>query len=450
MTQQVRFLTRFLIFGKTESNTIANQVLKYHSGMSDNVMLNQQRLAVLVTNDLSGDSRVLKTCHSGVTNGYQVVAIATMSANVPRTQEQDGYTIIRCGNVPQKRKYPRPSPAALLRISLEIMHVDARRLVARALEIRVRSQASALRPALTDFRPDIIHANDPDTLTLAMTYKQQADYPVAVVYDSHEYVKGVYRPSKGWNDFMLGEESTWMGSVDGRIAVSPLIANLLATDYSLNTTPTVIVNYPTSNEELPVNELSTVRKVLELSHDAPLHVYVGASAEARGIETALRALAKLPTHHLCLVTKHNLFVASMEKLSHELSVSDRFHVLPYVPANYVATFISDATAGISPLKHHQNHELACPTKIYEYVHANLPITSSDLVESSRFINEHTIGSIFTAEDVDDCARAMAEVVTRRDELVGNITTELKRSTMWESQNPALKNTYDSAYLHATS
>jgi glycosyltransferase involved in cell wall biosynthesis len=373
-----------------------------------------------------------------------------MSVNVERIQTQDGYMIVRCGNVPQKRKYPRPSPASLLRSGLEFIHVDARRLVARALKIRVRGLANAFQPALIDFRPDVIHANDPDTLTLAMTYKLQADYPVAVVYDSHEYVRGVKRPSEGWNDFMLREESTWMSLVDGRIAVSPLIANLLATDYSLDSAPTVIVNYPTSSEKTSISKLSTIRKVLGLSSDTPLHVYVGASADARGIETPIRALMQLPEHHLALVTKHNSYVAAMEKLATEINVSDRFHILPYVPANYVATFISDATAGISPLKHHQNHELACPTKIYEYVHANLPITSSDLLESSRFINKHTIGTIFTANDVNDCARAMNEVAIRHDEFVLNITTDLKLSTIWESQNLALKKTYDEAHFCAAS
>lgn len=418
--------------------------------MDENALLIPRRLAVLVTNDLSGDSRILKTCHSGATNGFTVVAFATMSTNVERIQNQDGYMIVRCGNVPQKRKYPRPSPASLLRISLEFLHVDARRLVARALKIRVRSIANTFHPALIDFRPDVIHANDPDTLTLAMTYKLQADYPVAVVYDSHEYVRGVKRPSKGWNDFMLREESTWMSLVDGRIAVSPLIADLLAADYSLGSAPTVIVNYPTSSGKTSISKLSTIRKVLGLSSDTPLHVYVGASADARGIETPIRALLQLPEHHLALVTKHNSYVAAMEKLATEINVSDRFHILPYVPASYVATFISDATAGISPLKHHQNHELACPTKIYEYVHANLPITSSDLLESSRFINKHTIGTIFTANDIDECARAMNEVVIRHDEFVSNITADLKLSTMWESQNSTLKKTYDEAHFNSTS
>jgi glycosyltransferase involved in cell wall biosynthesis len=416
----------------------------------ENELLIPRRLAVLVTNDLSGDSRVLKTCHSGSTNGYTVAAFTTMPANVEDIQNEDSYLIVRCGDVPQKRKYPRPSPAALLRRGLEFIHIDARRLVARALKIRVRGLANAFRPALIDFRPDIIHANDPDTLTLAMTYKQQADYPVAVVYDSHEYVRGVNRPSKGWNDFMLREEATWISSIDGCIAVSPLIADLLAIDYSLDSLPAVIVNYPTSSDKTPVNKLSTIRNVLELSSDTPLHVYVGASAVARGIETAIRALVQLPGHHLALVTKHNPYVAAMEKLATEISVADRFHILPYVPANYVATFISDATAGLSPLKHHKNHELACPTKIYEYLHANLPITSSDLMESTRFINEHTIGEIFTADDIDDCARAMNQVVIHRDRYVSNITSDLKLSTIWESQNSTLKETYDTAYINAVS
>ncbi len=318
-----------------------------------------RRVAVLVTNDLTGDSRVLKTCQTAVKNGYVVQALCTISANVKRTQKQDGYTIFRCGDVPSKRKYPRPSPAALLRISLELLHFDARHLVARALKHRVRGQASTLHRALVEFKPDIIHANDPDTLTLAMTYKKDANYPVGVIYDSHEYVKGVHRPSKGWNDFMLNEESAWIETVDGRITVSALIADLLTSDYALDQTPTVIVNYPMSSENIPVNEFSTVRKVLSIGKDVPLHVYVGAAAEARGIETSVKALSLLPNHHLCLVTKHNSFVASMGKLAAQLGAADRFHVLPYVPANYVSTFISDATAGISPLKHCERHGPGC-------------------------------------------------------------------------------------------
>lgn len=418
--------------------------------MFENQVPNPRRLAVLATNDLSGDSRVLKTCHSGVANGFNVIAIATMSANVKRIQNQDGYTIVRCGHVPASVGRLRHHVLNIPQYLLSRIRIDPRSLIKGALDSRVNSQASQLRPALIDFRPDVIHANDPDTLTLAMTYKQQAEYPVAVVYDSHEYVKGVYRASKGWNDFMLGEESKWMSYVDGRITVSTLIADLLATDYLLNTVPTVIVNYPTSSEKIPVSELSTIRKVLKLSSDSPLHVYVGASAEARGIETAIRALSQLPNHHLALVTKHNSYVAAMKKLAIRINVGNRFHILPYVPANYVATFISDATAGISPLRHHQNHELACPTKIYEYVHANLPITSSDLLESTRFINEHNIGTIFVADEIDDCVRAMKEVVTRRDEFVSNITSALKLSTMWESQNSDLKKTYDDAYVNASS
>ena len=52
-------------------------------------------LAVLVTNDLTGDSRVLKMCSSATTLGYQVTAFASPAAHIPAYEADLPFRIVR-------------------------------------------------------------------------------------------------------------------------------------------------------------------------------------------------------------------------------------------------------------------------------------------------------------------------------------------------------------------
>jgi glycosyltransferase involved in cell wall biosynthesis len=92
--------------------------------------------------------------------------------------------------------------------------------------------------------------------------------------------------------------------------------------------------------------------------------------------------------------------------------------------------------------------LACPTKLYEFIHAGLPIVTSDILESSEFVRENQVGEVFTAGDVAQFVTATKKLVENIDSYRAGITDALKANTEWESQNAVLGQTYANAFARA--
>jgi glycosyltransferase involved in cell wall biosynthesis len=84
--------------------------------------------------------------------------------------------------------------------------------------------------------------------------------------------------------------------------------------------------------------------------------------------------------------------------------------VPYVPHRRVARFLSSADAGVIPLHHWPNHEIALITKFFEYSHARLPIVVSDVRTMAATVRATGQGEVFPARDVAGFARAVRAVL----------------------------------------
>jgi glycosyltransferase involved in cell wall biosynthesis len=66
-----------------------------------------------------------------------------------------------------------------------------------------------------------------------------------------------------------------------------------------------------------------------------------------------------------------------------------------VPPDEVVEFNSTADVGVHPLLAGvPNHEMALPNKIFDYMHAGLPIVVTDLRELGSFVRKHRAGRGF--------------------------------------------------------
>jgi glycosyltransferase involved in cell wall biosynthesis len=136
----------------------------------------------------------------------------------------------------------------------------------------------------------------------------------------------------------------------------------------------------------------------------------------------------------------------MTELAESLGVADRLHILPPVPADQVPGYLAEADVAVSPiLKGPANHEAGLPNKLFEMLHAGLPIVTSDLRAMSAFVREHEIGVVFRSGDAADLARAVKEVLAdpmayaephRRAELISHWS--------WQNQEDPLAQAYAQA------
>lgn len=309
----------------------------------------------------------------------------------------------------------------------------------------------AFAPVIDSLDWQILHAHDVHhvgTAARAVARRRAQGRPAKWVYDAHEYVAGlsVYPPrTKRVVAAFTDLEAEYIRLADAVVTVTPPLAERLREQYTLPSTPTVVMNSPQLSAD-PALHGPDVRQACGLDAGVPLIVYSGGVTSARGVPTLIEALVELPEVHLALVCvphSRTRRIVQMRERARELGVVDRLHLLDPVPPSQVAAFLATADVGTAPFLHFGSHEFALPNKLFEYLHAGLPLVVSDCRAQAEFVREKGVGAVFEAEDVSACADAVRAVLGRRDELHRRIVEDdtLLEPYSWERQAAALRGLY---------
>lgn len=309
----------------------------------------------------------------------------------------------------------------------------------------------AYGPVLDELAPDVIHAHDYHMLGIAHRAVGRARLrgrDAKWIYDAHEYTRGLSRYGgrtpriiAAWADL----EAEYIGGADAVITVSESIAEALQRDHHLSQKPTVVLNIPTfplaDSAETP-----SLRAAAGVADDVPLVVYGGGVTSARGVQTVIEALRDLPGVHFAVVAVPAVvtpYVQSLLDRASELGVADRVHVVPPVDAHHVVPYLSSATLGVNPILHFPSHDMALPNKLFEYLHARLPIVTSDCRDTARFVTEHGFGEVFAAGDAHALADAVRRVLGDRDRYIRTFDdrVDLLETYSWEHQADLLRGVY---------
>ncbi|MFB9331401.1 glycosyltransferase family 4 protein [Actinoplanes octamycinicus] len=268
-------------------------------------------------------------------------------------------------------------------------------------------------------QPDLIHANDFRMLGVGARAKIRArarGRDVKLVWDAHEFLPGVrpWTEHARWRLGHMAHEREYAPHADAVTTVSADLAEMLRTAHGLCALPRVVLNAPAFDHGPILDDEpgADLRAMCGVGPDTPLVVYSGAAAPQRGLDIMVEALPRQPGVHVALVTNnhHGAFMTGLGKRAEELGVRDRVHVLSYVPHWQVVPMLSGADAGVIPIHHWPNHEIALITKFFEYSHARLPLVVSDVRTMAGTVRETGQGEVFRARDVDDYLRAVRQVL----------------------------------------
>jgi len=410
------------------------------------------RIAMIVGNPCNPDYRVIKEAEALAQLGHEVRVFCAAREGVPDLATIKSVTYQR---LPLGRPKAKPAPALVAASALEVIEQPvwgpgeapllirlrersrtelrrawrAARSAARALwrmkpnplpALRKRFQnftkferaARAFAPAVTAFRPDVVHAHDLFCLPAGLVAAGAAG--AKLVYDSHELevhrnppLPPILKRYYGWI------ESRAIRRAAAVITVCEPIADHLRDEYGI-ARPVVLFNAP-SIEPQPANAPVPTRTSIRSDARVPAHmklgVYVGLVTINRGIETLLEALAGQLDVFIAAVGPTNAaYTPSLLALARKLGVADRFAMLPPVPPEQVVDYISGADFGLNPLiPVTLSYQYAMPNKLFEMAFAGLPIINSDAQESARFVTEHSLGVIYPSGDAAACRAAMARV-----------------------------------------
>jgi glycosyltransferase involved in cell wall biosynthesis len=285
-------------------------------------------------------------------------------------------------------------------------------------------------------RPDVYHCHDFDTLLAGRLANRR--HRAKQVYDSHELYGhlSVDRPMRLRAPAIHALERFFLRGVDASIAVSDSFADHLVRDFGI-ARPVVLRNIPDTSvapESVAVPEAFRT--------GAPTLLYVGGIQRARGIEETVRAVAQMHGAHLVVMGPgFPADEARVRALVAELGLGDRVHLVPPVRHEDVTTVSSHATLAVIPFQNTcLSHYLTIPNKIFEALHAGLPVVAADFPELRAIVERFDCGRVCDASDPSSIAAAVKEVLADRERLAANARAAASELT-WDRERERLLDLY---------
>lgn len=404
-------------------------------------MVVRKTIVLLNTAETTRDPRVRRVGRSLLERGHRVVVVNPTGEVAAPREVHEGLEIER---VAPPKRYGRGDLAALARLSEEAYAIvrGAHRAVtdlpllgayyayrrwhqrgARALERapghrlsgrlwgrlappaqesigRIRSTMMlnvALAQQALAARPDVIHANDLDTLVAGFVVARKLGIPL--VYDAHEIYPEQFVEAERtalWHQFYTGLEQGLITRTDARMTVCDALGTYFVRRYGAQPFVT-IRNLPSIRLLGPPPRPRAPGEPAEL-------LYHGALFKHRGLDELVEAAQYLRSARVVL-RGFGDHTAALQARIEQLGVGERVRIAPPVAVDALIGHAAASHVGLNPFPAAAlNTQYALPNKFFEYMMAGLAVVSSDLVELRRLTTALDIGVLFRALE----PRAMAE------------------------------------------
>jgi len=198
-------------------------------------------------------------------------------------------------------------------------------------------------------------------------------------------------------------------------------------------------------------EPSTVRPLLPEEAPPQYLIYFGALQPWQGVDTLLRAFARLADlSELRLVicsSSHRRMAKPYARLAEKLEIADRIVWKHGLGRAELARWVSHARASIAPLSEcARNIEQGCaPLKILESMALGTPVVASDIPAVREIVSDERLGRLVHADRPAELARALRLVLEYPDAaremgLRGRI--HLEENFTWSQSVEKLRSIYD--------
>lgn len=284
---------------------------------------------------------------------------------------------------------------------------------------------------------DLFLANDLDTLLAvgyASKYKQ-----IPFIYDSHEFFTGV--PEIQDRPFVMKTwkwiERKFYSAASARITVNRSIARLLESAYG-GEEPHVVRNIGQRPPHVP----EKTRRELGLPEDAFIFINQGSGINVdRGMEEAVQAIKKVDGATLLIVGGGDVIPMLKKQVADE-QLGEKVIFVDKVPYADLLAYTKLANCGLSLDKPNSiNYMYSLPNKLFDYIHSDLPVITSQVVEVKRIVDEYSIGITVNSADVNELANAMEQMKTRSKDQYSAGLARAKAELNWNQERKVLEEVF---------
>jgi len=369
-----------------------------------------QKAIVTVTNDLTTDQRVHRTCMALGKAGYEVLLVG------------------------RERKNSLPLSDRLYGIHRMKLWFDKGPMF-------YANHNFSLFFMLMSRRMDLIVSNDLDTLAgcyAAWKLKNLFGHKTRLLHDCHEYFRGVPElvgrrlTTRIWKTM----EDYFFPRLEAVITVNKSVAVMYEEEYKVPVT--VIRNVPF--RKTPGSPADKSRYGIEPGQKVIL--YQGAVNVDRGLEEAIQAMKFLRSDAKLVIAGTGDVFDKIRQFAKDQKVSGKVVFLGQIPFEELHSITTMADLGLSIEKDVSlNYHFALPNKFMDYIQAGVPVLVSPFPEMKAVIDKYFIGETIENHDPGHLAERIDSMLMNagRMELYRQNLVRAAGDLCWENEEKTLMN-----------
>ncbi len=343
--------------------------------------MKKKKIIVSVINDLVTDQRVARTCSVLFELHYKVLLVGRVQKSSNSLEKRD-YDCKRM------KLLFESGPLFYLFFNIRLFFV------------------------LLFSHADVLLANDLDTLL--PNYLVSKIKGIPLIYDSHEIFCEVpelqNHPSKKriWEKV----ESWIVPKLKYCITVNQSISDYFTNKYKV---PFIFVrNIPNYTK---IQSLKS-RSDLNLPIGKKIVILQGAGINVqRGAEELVEAFKYLDNNYLLLIIGSGDVIGQLKENVINFQLQDKIKIIDKIPATELRHYSSNANLGVTIDKDtNLNYHYSLPNKVFDYMHAGIPILATKLPEIERIVESYHIGIFIENHDPKHIAHQIQEFLNSKEYL----------------------------------
>jgi len=364
-----------------------------------------KRAIVSVTNDLTTDQRVHRTCSALAGMGYNVVLIG--------------------------RQLPKSQVLAPRDYATERMRLLFDNGPAFYAEYNIR-----LFFRLLTARASLIVTNDLDTLPAG--YLASVIRRKSLLHDCHEYFRGmpelIGRPkvTRAWKFF----EDLIFPRLKNVLAVNASVADLYRKEYNVEVH--VVRNVPFRKERTDYSQ----KRELGIPPERRVILYQGAVNVGRGLEEAILAMKYVQHDALLVIAGIGDISERLHEMVRKEGLSKRVLFLGQIPFQSLHEYTCMADIGLSIEKEEGiNYQNCLPNKFLDYIQARVPVLVTPFAEMKQIVEKYRIGEFIPDHDPQHIAQRI-DAMLGNEAALGGYRRNLEqaaRDLCWENESEVITN-----------
>jgi len=218
------------------------------------------------------------------------------------------------------------------------------------------------------------------------------------------------------------------------ITVNHSLAEYFKSKYDLDEV-SIVMNFPSKdNSNLEKIKIDYRQKYGWAENDR-IFIYQGILNEGRGLKLLIKAFNMTSELHKLVIIGDGVLKSHLQKLVSKNNLNERVKFIDKVSLNVLPNYTKAADYGVNLLEDFNlSKKLASPNKLFEYIHAEIPIICSSTPENNKVLNDFYVG-ISTSNELTDIAKNV-ESISKINIDKFNFK-EAKKAYSWENQKSTL-------------